>query len=582
MSATTLFSTAAKTPYSEAASLEHYNRKTLEQLKVLAKLHGVSDAGESPDIVARLMESDRKSKTWPGMHNSETNVVYSENIGEDSAVEPVKQAFSKDEMPPGTLVTAVEKGKPNGASTATFPDKNRAAASMVIMTACGSKNDTAIPMPQLAEEWDGQWGPPYAFAKPAAIDTKSRGTSVTTAGSTPTRSKTPVSPISPASSVSPSTPASSNSSKLNRYDVLIGDEDEDEEVVGEVPRMEEVIKKSPSVQQKLVATPSIKKVEEVEEEEEEKAALANNNLHAGEKTKKKKRGKKGGKKVNKAKTDTELSAGTETDTTEASTSDAGAGLEQTDDIQSLVSPAKSESTRATVEPAIDVSGPIPVLREYNGAIVEPSPSVAPTEMDESVDEHIDLAESKPTEDVQEAFPTTPTLAPEQINASPLVEPPSEQTVKTPKKVPIQVFPIAPPLPLSPTQSTLAYMPAKTKNQRRNEKRKETKKAVSSNLYDVLVPDQPADPPVLDLSNAKEDNNGNSGVGAAPAAKKNKRGTKGGKKAQAQKKNQPVPVVKSTVASVVQSAVAGKVELTHLASVVAIAILAVAVGTWARG
>lgn len=585
MSATTAFAAAAKTPYSEAASLEHYNSKTLKGLKVLAKLHGISDVGEPRDVVAHLMEKDRENSTWPGMYDEPNK-----KDGEGSGIAPAKKVSKKTETPSETKII-VEKNS-NNASTATVSNKNTATTSIGSITATGSNKDTATPMPQLAKEWDELWGSPYAFAKPATIDSRSQGTSVTTAESTPTRSKLPVSPI---------TSVSSTSSDSNRYNVFVADKTEVREPEGkdgeevdeeEIPLMEEVTKKALSVHQKWVDSYTIIEEEEEEEDDDdddERAALANlainNNVDAGRKTKKnKKRGKKGGKKVNRDKNDATQSAEIEANTTEASTSEAASTLEQAEDIPLPVSPVRLEPTEATTEHAIDVSGPVFILEENNGAIVEPSPSVAPTKMDEWVNEQIDLHESMPTvtKGIQDSPPSIGIPAAEQPPAPPIAITPFEPAAKPPKKATAQNFHVAPPPSPPSTQTASAPTPIKTKTQRRNEKRKGNKQAASSNMYNVLIPDELADDSTPNSSNTKENNNGNSGEGAVPAAKKNKRGAKGGKKAQAQKKNQFVPVVETTASPVVQAAVAAKVELVHVVLVVALASLAWAFGAWVKG
>ncbi|CAG5142058.1 uncharacterized protein ALTATR162_LOCUS1068 [Alternaria atra] len=578
MSATTTFAAAAKTPYSEAASLEHYNSKMLKELKVLAKLHGISDAGEPRDVVAHLMEKDRENSTWPGMYDEPNK-----KDGESSGITPAKKVSKKTETPSETKIIVGKKS--NNASTATVSNKNTATTSIGSITSTGSNNNTATSMPQLAKEWDELWGPPYALAKPATSDSRSQGTSVTTAESTPTRSKPLVSPI---------TSVSSTSSDSNRYNVLVTDETEVREPEGkegeevneeEIPPMEEVTKKALSVHQKWVDSYTI--IEE--EKEEERAALANlatnNNVDAGEKTKKnKKRGKEGGKKVNRDKKDAPQSAEIEANTTEALTSGAASTLEQAEGIPLPVSPARPEPTEATTEHAIDVSGPVSIFEENNGAIVEPSPSVAPTEVDEWVNEQIDLHESMPTvtKDMQDSPPSIGIPAPEQPPASPIAITASEPAAKPPKKATAQNFHVAPPLSPPSTQTASAPTPIKTNTQRRNEKRKGNKQVASSNMYNVLIPDELAGDSTPNSSNTKENNNGNSGEGAAPAAKKDKRGAKGGKKAQAQKKNQFVPVVETTASPVVLAAVAAKVELVHVVLVVALAILAGAFGAWVKG
>lgn len=152
MSATTIFSTAAKTLFSEATSLEHYN-KSAKELKVLAKIHNISDAGEPRDIVARLMKKDGETGTWPGMYATKTDVVDKKGDGQGEGVAPVKRVRTKDETLSETKVAAKGKGKSNNASLAIVSKNNTATTSMASITATGSKNNgAAIPMSQLAKE----------------------------------------------------------------------------------------------------------------------------------------------------------------------------------------------------------------------------------------------------------------------------------------------------------------------------------------------------------------------------------------------------------------------------------------------
>ncbi|CAN9115869.1 unnamed protein product [Alternaria alternata] len=565
--------TAARTPYSEAASLEHYSSKSVNELKILAKIHGIPDGAEPRDIVAILMEKDRVNGVWPGMFEDPEK-----EVTKGSRVAPVKQTSKETETRSETNIAT--RGQSKSASVATVLNNNKIAETpTAAMTATGSENDTAIPISQLRKEWDGLWGPPFAFSKVAPVDPKSQGTSITSAGSTPIRSKSPVSP------------ASSASLKSNRYEVLATEEKElvepeellTDTVEEDIPTAKMSMQSAPSVFGESLATQTFSH----QVDGEENVHLANENAEVGEKTKKKgKRGKKGGRKVNKANTDAAQSAATEIEKTEPSTSDASISSKQVEDVPLPVSPAKVESTEGKVEFTLEVSGPLPVVQENDGAIVEPSTSVAPTEIDEHIEEqtNVDQFWLINVEDT-EGSP----LPIEIPNSQQSAASPSEPTVESSEKAPIHIFPVAPPVPLPSTQTAQTLTPPMTKNQRRNEKRNESKQAATlSNMYDVLMSEQSGDASTPDSSDIKEDENKGNSEGTAPAAKKKKRGTKGGKKAQAQKKHQPVPIVETTATPiaetvagpVIQTAVATKIQPMHLALGAVVAILAGAVGTWA--
>ncbi|CAN9089063.1 unnamed protein product [Alternaria alternata] len=565
--------TAARTPYSEAASLEHYSSKSVNELKILAKIHGIPDGAEPRDIVAILMEKDRVNGVWPGMFEDPEK-----EVTKGSRVAPVKQTSKETETRSETNIAT--RGQSKSASVATVLNNNKIAETpTAAMTATGSENDTAIPISQLRKEWDGLWGPPFAFSKVAPVDPKSQGTSITSAGFTPIRSKSPVSP------------ASSASLKSNRYEVLATEEKElvepeellTDTVEEDIPTAKMSMQSAPSVFGESLATQTFSH----QVDGEENVHLANENAEVGEKTKKKgKRGKKGGRKVNKANTDAAQSAATEIEKTEPSTSDASISSKQVEDVPLPVSPAKVESTEGKVEFTLEVSGPLPVVQENDGAIVEPSTSVAPTEIDEHIEEqtNVDQFWLINVEDT-EGSP----LPIEIPNSQQSAASPSEPTVESSEKAPIHIFPVAPPVPLPSTQTAQTLTPPMTKNQRRNEKRNESKQAATlSNMYDVLMSEQSGDASTPDSSDIKEDENKGNSEGTAPAAKKKKRGTKGGKKAQAQKKHQPVPIVETTATPiaetvagpVIQTAVATKIQPMHLALGAVVAILAGAVGTWA--
>ncbi|KAG9187138.1 hypothetical protein G6011_05009 [Alternaria panax] len=413
-------------PYSEAASLEYYSSKSLKELKVLAKIHGFSDAAEPQEIVTLLMKKDKARGVWPGMFDDPDA---KDRKGPGVAL--AKQVSKETEIPSGTKIIAGEESK-NASSTAAVSNEKTATSPKATMAATGSNKDVAIPMAELRKEWDGQWGPPFAFPKAVTVASESQGTSVATARSTPTQSKPSASPTSlasPVSLVSPVSPASSispvfsPSSKSNRYGLLASEEKE-------------------------IIEPEEKVIEVIDDE------------------------------ISATNKDTEK-------------------------------------------------------------VVEEECVTAPIISQEAYEEHV------------------------------------------------QIFSIAPPLPKPSIQTAPASTPTKTKSQSRNEKRKENKQAASSNMYNLLVPDEPADASTLDSSDTKEHNDGDSGECAAPAAKKKKRGTKGGKKTQTQKKKHTVPVVETTTpiieavtAPIVRVAVAAKVQPIHLAFGAVVMILAGALGTWA--
>jgi hypothetical protein len=268
--------TAARTPYSEAASLEHYSSKSVNELKILAKIHGIPDGAEPRDIVAILMEKDRVNGVWPGMFEDPEK-----EDTKGSRVAPVKQTSKETETRSETNIAT--RGQSKSASVATVLNNNKIAETpTAATTATGSENDTAIPISQLRKEWDGLWGPPFAFSKVAPVDPKSQGTSIATAGSTPTRSKSPVSPLSSASSAS---------LKSNRYEVLATEEKElvepeellTDAVEEDTPAAKMSIQSAPSVHGESLATQTFSH----QVDGEENVHLANENADVGEKTKKK-------------------------------------------------------------------------------------------------------------------------------------------------------------------------------------------------------------------------------------------------------------------------------------------------------
>jgi hypothetical protein len=582
MSATMMSPKMATTPFSEAASLQYYTKKSSPALTCLAKLRSLSHAGSQQEIVARLMAQDKETDTWPGMYEvpnktaAKKIVVGEKKDGEDTAIAPIKQVSAKAETPSKTKVTA--EVKPKTAVSAIVSRNATMTTSIAGATSRGSsENGPAIPMSQLADEWDQQWGAPYAFPRRATIVTKSQGTSRAPRESVSSRSKSPVTPASPASpfspvsSASPATPVSPTPtvvptpSKSNRYDLLFSEEEEDDEP--EEKEEEQVVllvkkdtKKAPRVHQKADKTPSVR-----EEKKEELSAVSSDGLDSGEKTKKKKRSKKGGKKANKNKA---IGETTETETTDAAGSDDdddGAALQQSKTIPTLESPAQSttmEASKAMREAEVDTPVESPVIVKDYGAIGQTSSPTTPKRIP--------------------AFAGM--SAPEQVDRqgiSHLARSPVQAAESTKKSL-IEIFvtppPSSPPAAAQPASSPTqqpASAPTTTKNQRRNEKRKQDKAVAPSNIYDALVFEESENLPAQTHDYEASDSDSASIV---RAKKSKKRGKKGGKKVQAQKQKEH-QVVASTLVQHVVAVPTSMAAPAAMGTVVLVAVVAAVLCAW---
>jgi hypothetical protein len=204
-------------------------------------------------------------------------------------------------------------------------------------------------------------------------------------------------------------------------------------------------------------------------------------------------------------------------------------------------------------------------------------------MDGSVDKQFDLSESLPVDGFQKSSSPAEILAPKQLGETSNLTPPPSQLAKPTKKAIAQIFLTTPP-PSPPRSTQTAPSPSEqtpsapttTKNQRRNEKRRQNRAVAPSNVYAILTPDDSADNFAPDSSDEKDDPDDdiNSEISSARAAKKNKkRGRKGGKKVQ--KMHQDVaPVVHVT------TAMQTKIEPMHAVGLImAVSVFVVAFGVW---
>ncbi|KAI4638619.1 hypothetical protein J4E93_009920 [Alternaria ventricosa] len=526
---------AASPPFSHAASLAHYETKNSFELMVLAKLRCISDAGENQEIIARLMAQDRENGTWPGKYEeavTETNVVAEKKDGEEVGVAPVVGALGKEEMTPEAGVGGEERA--DHVPTAIFPEDRRGRAATASTTATSTRSRSPIiPLSQLAQEWDQDWGAPFAFPLAATTGSKPQAKPVTPSESVSSGSKspaTPTSPISQASRTSLATPASSPptipaSLKSNPYNLLMGDEQDDEEGDEE---------------------------EEEEEEEDENEGLITPLKMYTEKAR-------------------AAAESTRAEVTYAATFSKDTAAAPTEQRENLPAPDLLASFEPSAEvmsaPGGDVLPESPVVVRDFGAVISSSQSSSPEEAAHKAD--------------VVAFYNMPSPSPVQ---------PATST----KNMPVQTFMSAPPSPpSSPPQHTHTVpsspAPTKTIHQPRNEKRKQDKVAAPSNMYDVLITDDPVD--ADDTASAPVDTDderdGDSDVETAAASnaqkKKNRRrGKKGGKKVQAMKhKVEQAVQVPVVVAPILQQSVAmtakvgKKMEMSHALGVAAIVMILVA-------
>ncbi|KAI4702615.1 hypothetical protein J4E89_010336 [Alternaria sp. Ai002NY15] len=538
--------TAASPPFSHAASLAHYETKNSFELMVMAKLRCVSDAGENQEIIARLMAQDRENGTWPGKYEGPgaaavTKIDEAAEVkdGEEVVVAPVVGVLGKEEMTAGAEVGG--EGRTDHVPVAIVSGDRRARTATASTTATSTRSRSPIiPLSQLAQDWDQDWGAPFAFPLPLAATTgsKPQAKPVTPSESVSSGSKSPATPTSPRSQASPvsqtsrvsvATPASSPptipaSLKSNPYNLLMGDEQDDEEG------------------------------DEEEEEDENEGLITPLKMHTG-----------------KPRAAAESTRAEVTYAATFSKDTAAAPTEQPENVPAPDPLASSEPSEATSAPGIGVLPESPVVVRDFGAMISGSPSRLPSP--EEAAHKSDVA----------AFYNMPSPSP--------VQPPTST-----KNTPVQVFVSAPPSPpSSPPQYThtvpSSSAPTKTTHQPRHEKRKQDQAVVSSNMWDALAADDTGDaddtastPVAVDTNGNDEDDSGDEVSQARQAQKKKnrRRGKKGGKKVQAMKQkveqavDVPVvvaPVLQQTVATSVK--MGKKMEMSQALGVAAIVMVLVA-------
>ena len=551
---------AASPPFSHAASLAHYETKNSFELMVMAKLRCVSDAGENQEIIARLMAQDRENGTWPGKYEepgaadaTKTDGEAEEMNGEQGVVVPVERVFGKEERTPEAGVGGA--GRADHVPVAIVSGDRRARAVTASTTATSTRSRSPImPLSQLAQEWDQDWGAPFAFplAVPIGSKPQAKAKPVTPTESVSSGSKSPATPASPRSQASPvsqasrvslATPASSPppipaSLKSNPYNLLMSDEQDDEEKEDEE-----------------------EEEEEGEEEEEEEEESENEGLIIPLKM-----------YTEKARAAAESTRAEVTYAATFSKDTVAAPAEQVENLPAPDSLASFEpSAEVMSAPGVGVFPEAPVVVRDFGAMVSNSPSSSRS-----------LEEAAHKSDVA-AFYNMPPLSPVQ---------PATST----KNTPVQVFVSAPPSPpSSPPQQThtVPPSPAPTKktHQPRNENRKQDQAVVSSNMWDVLAADDTGDgddtastPVAVDTDDNNEVDSEDESPQARQAQKKKnrRRGKKGGKKVQAMKQKVEqaveVPVVVAPVLqqSVSMTAKVGKkMEMSQALGVAAIVMVLVA-------
>ncbi|KAI4676953.1 uncharacterized protein J4E84_009253 [Alternaria hordeiaustralica] len=535
---------AASPPFSHAASLAHYETKNSFELMVMAKLRCISDAGENQEIIARLMAQDRENGTWPGKYEGpgaaamKTDIVAAEKKGEDGeevVMAPVERILVKEERTPEAGVGGEGRADHVPVAIVSGDRRGRAATANTAATSTRSRSPI-IPLSQLAKEWDQDWGAPFAFPLAATTGSKpqAKAKPVTPTESVSSGSKSPVTPASPRSQtsrVSLATPASSPptipaSLKSNPYNLLMSDEQDDDE-----------------------------DEDEEEEEEEEEEESENEGLIIPLKM-----------YTEKARAAAESTGAEITYAATSSSKDAvAAPTEQTENLPAPDSLASFEPSEVMSAPGGDVMTEAPVVVRDFGAMVSNSPSSSRS-----------LKEAAHKSDVA-AFYNMPPLSPVQ---------PATST----KNTPVQVFVSAPPSPpSSPPQHTHTVPSSSAPTKKTHQRRKPDKVTAPSNMYDVLITDDPvdADDTASALVDTDDERDGDSDVKTAPVPgaqkKKNRRrGKKGGKKVQAmkQKVEQAVevpvvvaPVLQQTVAMSVK--VGKKMELSQALGVAAIVMVLVA-------
>ena len=553
---------AASPPFSHAASLAHYETKNSFELMVMAKLRCVSDAGENQVIIARLMAQDRENGTWPGKYEepgaadaTKTDGEAEEMNGEQGVVVPVERVLGEEERTPEPGVGGA--GRADHVPVAIVSGDRRARTATAGTTATSTRSGSPIiPLSQLAKEWDQDWGAPFAFplaattgskpqAKPQAkpvtpTESVSSGSKSPATPTSPVSQASPVSqtsPISQASRVSLATPASSPptipaSLKSNPYTLLMSDEQDDEEEDEEEDDEEEEEK------------------EKEEEESENEGLITPLKMY-----------------TEKARAAAESTRAEVTYAATFSKDTAAAPTEQTENLPAPDSLASSEPSEVMSAPGVGVLPEAPVVVRDFGAMVSNSPSSSRS-----------LEEAAHKSDVAAFYN--------------MASPSPVQPAMSTKNMPVQVLARAPPSPpSSPPQHTHfvppSPAPSKTNHQPHNEKRKQDKVTAPSNMYDVLITDDPvdADETASASVNTDDERDGDSAVETAPAPgaqkKKNRRrGKKGGKKVQAmkQKVDQTVDVpvvIQKTQTVVTPKPKPMKMEMSQALGVAAIVMVLVA-------
>ena len=529
---------AASPPFSHAASLAHYETKNSFELMVMAKLRCVSDAGENQEIIARLMAQDRENGTWPGKCEgpgpaaaTKTDGVAEKEDGEEVVVMPAARVLRKEERTDGTGVGGV--GRAYHVPVAIVSGDRRARAAIASAATTGIRSRSPIiPLSQLAKEWDEDWGAPFAFPLAATTGSKPQAKPATPTESVSSGSKSPVTPASPRSQtsrVSLATPASSPptipaSLKSNPYNLLMSDEQDDEEKEDDE--------------------------EEEEEESENEGLIIPLKMY-----------------TEKARAAAESTRAEVTYAATFSRDTAAAPTEQTENLPAPDSLASSEPSEVMSAPGVGVLPEAPVVVRDFGDMVSNSPSSSRP-----------LEEAAHKSDVAAFYN--------------MASPSPVQPAMSTKNTPVQVLARAPPSPpSSPPQHTHfvppSPAPSKTNHQPHNEKRKQDKVTAPSNMYDVLITDDPvdADETASASVNTDDERDGDSAVETAPAPgaqkKKNRRrGKKGGKKVQAmkQKVDQTVDVpvvIQKTQTVVTPKPKPMKMEMSQALGVAAIVMVLVA-------
>jgi hypothetical protein len=434
----------------DSTTPNYYTTLEPDAAKAIAHLRSVSADGSTADIAAQFEDvATEKSKDTEELKATEELVIIdepeeSEKSAEAEEIEPFHETTTTDES---EEVADGEKAV-DAKETAELTETTEVAASSNIEPEPKTSTVKPASMMDLAKEWNAQWD---AHSGPKPVDTKHmRATWDHNASFAAIAKKTPeklkaapalmvkkttentpdppaatvkktieklnasAAPIAELVSVSPSTPAASNASTEFSFSTL-------------TPRTEDDVfapetKKDASILERAAAF------------QEKEVSASTNGDQAGEPTKNKHQNRKrGGKKAKKSAQPTEGSQ------SGASSADADT-VEESESIQASSSPAPIESSKPTPETAelfagdeedateafpnyIDASQP---ANAKDGAIVERSPFVTPTEMGEPVDEQIvlDLAEMEKTEGTNDLpAPSTSTLTTAAQSTQEVVNPP---------------------------------------------------------------------------------------------------------------------------------------------------------------